>query len=165
MTSTQDPSEIENPEQERQEVVVENLDVFEHQDVELPEGSIIDLRFSGMLPSNNNYSTFAQSRDRIVLLCNERGLPDRYLFGGRTELLAGETALLMRKYMDFDPVDIENPEERRIEVARRVFESEDSFWVTTNPRNGRTNAQKVVKPKTADSVEQIVMDSKALTKR
>lgn len=163
------PEEEEEEEEEQEELfeeefVIEDLVVFENQDVELPVGTLIDLRFSGMLVPENSYSSFAQSRDRIILLCNKKGLPDRYLFGGRTELLAGKTSLLLREYLDFEPINIADPEERRIEIARRVFETENAYWVTTNPRTGTTNSQRVVKPKTADSVHQIVMDSKVLTR-
>ena len=167
MTSTQGPGNPGGEEEEelfQEALVIEDLVVFENDDLELPVGTLIDLRFSGMLVSENTYSSFAHSRDRVILLCNEKGLPDRYLFGGRTELLGGKTSLLLREYSDFEPVDIEDPEERRIEIARRVFEAENAYWVTTNPRTGTTNSQRVVKPKTANSVNQIVMDSKVLIK-
>ena len=141
--------------------LVAELKIIAGEDVNLPVGTLIDFRFSGNVAVNQNeFSTMSRSRDRVIMLFNKEGVPDRITFGGRNQLIAGDTSFLIRADRDFADFA---PNSDTLTIAKKILDQEDSRWVTCG-KNSDVFTKGLIKPTSNQTVGLMVRESKELTK-
>ena len=141
---------------------VEEVKLFQQEDIVLPEGTFIDLRFSGNLDSRSGtYSPLAYSTDPILLLFDEQGHPDR-IFMGRDyqELINGSFSLLVRYYQD---IEKRQPKENPLLLTQQILSEANSKWVTIG-KNGDTFTKPNIPPESGDSIPALVREARKRTR-